>query len=113
MWGSFFRCVEDFGAPHMLLLRLFSNGEARKKDPQYCHTYGQFISECLGKPSRHRFGYLFPLALVDLSTRGLCTVRDMQQKYTGEDVLTPYGREFVRFVSEYRPADEDKATPEL
>jgi hypothetical protein len=105
LWGSYFRFIEDFGAPHMLLLRFFADDERRVRS-SHCRTYAQYICEGLGKARRQPYYWLFPIAIADLNARGLCTLRSMEEKFTGADIVTYFGREFMRFVAEYEPGSE-------
>jgi hypothetical protein len=51
------------------------------------------------------------LAITDLHARGLITIQRMDEKFTGDDPVTPLGRAFMRFVEEYVPeAKEDGET---
>jgi hypothetical protein len=77
MWGVYFRYIEEFGAPHIVLLRLFANDERRA-----------------------RSGW----AITDLHSRGLITLRDMGEKFTQDAVITPYGRHFLEFIADHEPA---------
>jgi hypothetical protein len=108
MWGSYFRLIEDFGAPHMQLLRLFGNDERRQRSG-HCFTYAQYIREGLGKAARNPYWYLYPLALIDLNTRGLISIRDMEQKFATDDIVTYYGRRFMDFIADYEPEVQSAA----
>jgi hypothetical protein len=106
-WGTYFRFIEDFGAPHMMLLAFFGNDERRKRS-SHCHTIAQYMAEGLGIARRQRYYSLFPLAITDLHARGLITIQRMDERFTGDDPVTPLGRAFMRFVEEYVPeAKED------
>jgi hypothetical protein len=103
MWGVFFRYIEEFGAPHIMLLKLFDNDERRARSG-HCGTFAQYIIEGLGKPARNPYYYQFGYAIVDLNTRGLITLRDMGEKFTQDAVITPYGRHFLEFIADHEPA---------
>jgi hypothetical protein len=105
MWGIYFRLIEDFGAPHMQLLRLFSNEERRQRSG-HCHTYAQYISEGLGKQARNPCSFMYPIAIADMHARGLIKTRGMEEKFETTDVITYFGHGFLRFVAEYVPGKE-------
>ena len=76
--GTYFRFIEDFGAPHMMLLAFFGNDERRKRS-SHCHTIAQYMAEGLGIARRQRYYWLFPLAITDLHARGLITIQRMDK----------------------------------
>jgi hypothetical protein len=103
MWGVYFRYIEEFGAPHIMLLRLFANDERRARSG-HCGSFAQYIIEGLGKPARNPNYYQYGWAITDLHSRGLITLRDMGEKFTQDAVITPYGRHFLEFIADHEPA---------